>query len=67
MKLVIQIPAYNEADTLVTVLKELPKTIPGVDTIETLLVDDGSGDDTIEVAQKYGIDHIVTHTGNRGL
>lgn len=67
MKLIIQIPCFNEADTLPQTLADLPRSIPGIDTIETLIVDDGSTDGTIEVARRHGVDHIITHRGNRGL
>ncbi len=67
MKLIIQVPCYNEAATLVTTLDALPKSIPGVDKIEVLIIDDGSADDTAQVAQDWGVDHVVTHIYNRGL
>lgn len=67
MKLVIQIPCLNEEKTLPSVLKELPTAIPGVDRIEVLIIDDGSTDNTIAVAKKHGVKHIVRHTRNQGL
>ncbi len=67
MKLIVQIPCYNEEKTLPLVVKTIPKRIPGVDVIETLIIDDGSKDRTIEVAKKLGINHIVRHKGNKGL
>jgi glycosyltransferase involved in cell wall biosynthesis len=67
MKLIIQIPCFNEADTLPETLADLPRSIPGIDTIETLIVDDGSTDDTVEIARRHGVDHIVSNRGNRGL
>lgn len=67
MKLIIQIPCYNEAGSLPETVAELPRHIPGVDTIETLIIDDGSTDDTIAVAESLGINHIVRHTRNLGL
>lgn len=67
MKLIIQIPCYNEADTLESALGDVPLEIPGVDCIETLIVDDGSQDNTIGVARRIGVDHIVQHGRNRGL
>ena len=67
VKLVIQIPAYNEARTLGSTLDELPRHLSGVDTIEWLLIDDGSTDDTILVALRHGVDHVVRHPRNLGL
>ena len=67
MKLIIQIPCYNEAETLAIALAELPREIEGIDTVEWLVVDDGSSDDTIAVARANGVDHVVSHTHNRGL
>lgn len=59
MKVIVQIPCYNEEKTLPLVLKSIPKKIPGVDVIETLIIDDGCTDDTVKVAQKLGVNHIV--------
>ncbi|MCR5802438.1 MAG: glycosyltransferase family 2 protein [Lachnospiraceae bacterium] len=67
MKLIIQIPCYNEAETLTIALDHLPKHIDGIDTIETLIINDGSKDDTVEVAKKWGVDHVVSFTRNKGL
>lgn len=67
MKCIIQIPCLNEAETLPAVLAELPRTLPGVDVVETLVVDDGSEDETVAVARALGVDHIVVHRRNRGL
>jgi glycosyltransferase involved in cell wall biosynthesis len=67
MKLIIMIPCLNEEETLPLVLESLPKEIKGVDKIETLLIDDGSTDKTVEVARQYGIDHIYRHTRDKGL
>lgn len=67
MKLIIQIPCYNEAATLPTVLNDIPREIPGIDCIETLVIDDGSTDGTSEVARACGVTHVVRHTRNRGL
>ncbi len=67
VKLIIQIPCYNEADTLPATLAGLPAHIAGVDVIETLVIDDGSRDDTVVVAKQLGVDHIVQHAKNLGL
>jgi glycosyltransferase involved in cell wall biosynthesis len=67
MKLVIQIPCYNEAETLPSVLADLPASIPGIDVIEVLVIDDGSSDGTSEVARSLGVTRVVRHRGNRGL
>ncbi|MBD0415995.1 glycosyltransferase family 2 protein [Oryzicola mucosus] len=67
MKLIIQIPCYNEAGTLAITLAELPRQVPGFDTVEWLIIDDGSVDDTVGVAKANGVDHIVRHTRNQGL
>ncbi len=67
MKLVIQIPCFNEADTLPRTLQDLPRTLPGIDRIEVLVVDDGSTDGTAELAEALGVDHVVRLHRNRGL
>ena len=67
MKLIIQIPCFNEAETLPATLADLPKTLPGIDTIEWLIIDDGSTDNTVEVARATGVHHIVRFRRNRGL
>lgn len=67
MKLIIQIPCYNEENTLPLVLASIPRSIPGVDQIETVIIDDGSIDRTVQVAQDLGVNHIVSHVGNKGL
>src|SRR5262245_60348458 len=67
MKLIIQIPCYDEEQTLPSTLADLPREIPGVDVVEWLVVDDGSTDRTVEVARKHGVDHIVRLTNNKGL
>ena len=67
MKLIIQIPCYNEAETLSIALAALPRSVLGFDCVEWLIIDDGSQDETIEVAKANGVDHIVRHTGNKGL
>ena len=67
MKLFIQIPCLNEAETLPLVLKDIPKRIPGISSIEVLVINDGSTDDTVKVAKALGVGHFVQHTGRRGL
>jgi glycosyltransferase involved in cell wall biosynthesis len=67
MKLIIQIPCFNEAAQLPATLRDLPTEIPGIDTLEWLIVDDGSTDETIEVARRLGVDHIVRLTNHKGL
>ena len=67
MKLVIQIPCYNEEESLPVTLSELPAHIDGIDEIEILIIDDGSSDKTVEVAKSYGIKHFVRFNSNKGL
>lgn len=67
MKLIIQIPCYNEEVSLPVTLSQLPTHIDGIDEIEVLISDDGSSDRTIEIAEAYGVKHIVTTTHHRGL
>ena len=67
MKLMIQIPCYNEAATLETALDALPKQIEGIDLIEYLVINDGSEDSTAETARRWGVDYIVNFRSNRGL
>ncbi len=66
-KLIIQIPCLNEEKTLPLVLKDIPKSIVGIDIIETLIVDDGSTDNTIKVAENLGVTHIIKNISNKGL
>jgi glycosyltransferase involved in cell wall biosynthesis len=66
-KLIIQIPCFNEAESLPNTLIALPRRLPGVDIIELLVIDDGSHDGTAEVARRFGVHHIVRHRRNRGL
>jgi glycosyltransferase involved in cell wall biosynthesis len=67
MKLIIQIPCFNEEAQLPVTLAALPRSVPGFDTVEWLIVDDGSTDRTIEVAREHGVDHVVRLTNNKGL
>ena len=67
MKLIIQIPCFNEERQLPLTLSHLPRTVPGVDTVEWLIIDDGSTDRTVEVAREHGVDHIVRLTNHKGL
>ncbi|KAA6101493.1 MULTISPECIES: glycosyltransferase family 2 protein [unclassified Pantoea] len=67
MKLIIQMPCFNEAGTLAIALAALPRHVKGFDKVEWLIIDDGSTDNTVEVAKECGVDHIVQHMGNKGL
>ena len=67
LKLIIQIPCYNEAATLATTLKDLPRSVAGFDRVEWLIIDDGSTDNTVEVAKSNGVDHVVSFAKNQGL
>lgn len=67
MKLIIQIPCYNEAETLEIALNDLPKQIDGIDEIEYLIINDGSKDDTVEVAKQWGVHYVVNFKQNKGL
>src|ERR671915_2276252 len=67
MKLIIQIPCFEEEHTLPATLAELPREVPGVDEVEWLVIDDGSGDRSVEVAREHGVHHIVRLTNNKGL
>ncbi|ALE17019.1 Glycosyltransferase [Altererythrobacter epoxidivorans] len=66
-KLIIQIPCLNEAESLPETLSRLPRQIDGIDTIEILIIDDGSTDDTVGVARRWGVHHVVRHRRNQGL
>jgi glycosyltransferase involved in cell wall biosynthesis len=67
VKLIIQIPCFNEEETLPVTVADLPREVPGIDTVEWLVIDDGSTDRTVEVARQLGVDHVVSHAHNRGL
>ncbi|MDE5696999.1 MAG: glycosyltransferase family 2 protein [Lachnospiraceae bacterium] len=67
MKLIIQIPCFNEAETLEIALNDLPRKLDGIDRIEYLIINDGSKDNTVEVAKKWGVHHVVNFTQNKGL
>ncbi|GFI48010.1 undecaprenyl-phosphate mannosyltransferase [Lachnospiraceae bacterium] len=67
MKLIIQIPCFNEAETLEIALNDLPKKLDGIDEIEYLIINDGSKDNTVEVAKKWGVHHVVNFKQNKGL
>ena len=66
-KLIIQIPAYNEQETIAETIRCIPRSIPGVDQVEVLVIDDGSVDSTSQTARNAGADHVVCHPANRGL
>ena len=67
MKLIIQIPCYNEAETLEVALNDLPKLIDGIDENEYLIINDGSHDNTVEVAKNWGVNYVVNFKNNKGL
>jgi glycosyltransferase involved in cell wall biosynthesis len=67
MKLIIQIPCLDEEEQLPTSLGALPREVEGFDTVEWLVIDDGSTDRTVEVAREWGVDHVVRLTSNKGL
>ncbi|BCS52126.1 glycosyltransferase family 2 protein [Geobacter sp. SVR] len=67
MKLIIQIPCLNEAEILPITLADLPRQLPGFETVEWLVINDGSTDNTVEIARKHGVDHLVSFTNNQGL
>jgi glycosyltransferase involved in cell wall biosynthesis len=66
-KLIIQIPCLNEADTLALTLADLPRALPGLDTVEYLVIDDGSSDETAAVARRHGVHHVIRFRRRRGL
>ena len=67
MKLIIQIPCLNEEETLAEVLADIPESIPGINTIETMIIDDGSTDGTVDLAHRLNVDHVISHPRNLGL
>jgi glycosyltransferase involved in cell wall biosynthesis len=67
LKLIIQIPCLNEAGTLAIALNDLPRSVPGFERVEWLVIDDGSSDGTADVARGLGVDHVIRHPVNRGL
>ncbi len=67
MKLIVQIPCFNEEATLPAVIRDIPRKIAGVDTVEILVIDDGSSDRTAEIARQHGVEHVVRHVANKGL
>ena len=67
MKLIVQIPCYNEAETLPATIAAIPRRIEGIDRVEILVIDDGSSDGTADIARRLGADHVVRHSRNRGL
>jgi len=67
VKLIIQIPCYNEANSLPQTVADLPGQVPGIDCIETLVIDDGSTDGTADVARSLGVNHVMQHRQNMGL
>jgi glycosyltransferase involved in cell wall biosynthesis len=67
VKLIVQIPCYNEEHTLRETVKDIPREVPGIDEVEILVIDDGSRDRTVEVAREIGVDHIVCNKHNLGL
>lgn len=66
-KLIIQIPCFNESQTLSTALSAIPKSVEGFDVVELLVIDDGSSDNTAEIAKQCGVHHVIKHTKNQGL
>lgn len=67
MKVVIQIPSYNEEDCLSKAIGDLPRELSGVSEVIWLIIDDGSRDDTVQVAIEHGVDYVISHTRNLGL
>jgi hypothetical protein len=67
MKLIVQIPCFNEEDTLGSTVRDIPRQIDGIDRVEILIIDDGSTDRTVSLARDLGVDHIVRNKRNLGL
>ena len=67
MKLIVQIPCFNEEKTLPQTVRDIPRDIKGIDAVEILIIDDGSTDRTVDVAKEIGVDHIIRNKGNKGL
>ena len=67
MKLIVQIPCFDEEQTLPAVIRDIPRQVPGIDQVEILVIDDGSSDLTSEVARECGADHVIRFAHNRGL
>jgi len=67
LQLSVVVPCYNEAETIATTLAALPRHVEGFKKVEWLVIDDGSTDNTAEIARSNGVDHIIRHTGNKGL
>ena len=67
MKLIVQIPCYNEERSLGDAIADIPRAIPGIDSVEVMVIDDGSTDGTFEAARRAGADHIIRHKSNKGL
>ncbi|KIO36733.1 glycosyltransferase family 2 protein [Shewanella sp. cp20] len=67
MKLIVQIPCYNEADNIAAVIQAIPRDIEGIDKVEILIIDDGSTDGTAELARTLGVEHILINCSNKGL
>ena len=67
MKLIVQIPCYNEEKTIAETINDIPRELQGVDKVEVLIIDDGSSDSTVKAAEEAGVDHIVKNICNKGL